>query len=189
MSSKYRNLILASARKIFSEKSFEQVTIKEICQDAGVANSTFYYHFKTKEELMDCLRLKDDHPTGTDLLHILAADDLLEQVLAACTMCAARAVRNGCTLTTQYYKCRLNAEALDDAHNALYAQEAMTAQLLIARAQQQGLIRNQSPAEKLTHAAIGLTNSTIINWCVVGGAFDLMQTARDMLLVLFNIAP
>ena len=188
MSSKYRNLILASARKIFSEKSFEQVTIKEICQEAGVANSTFYYHFKTKEELMDCLRLTDDHPSGSDLLHILAADDLMEQVFTACTMCAARAVRNGCTLTTQYYKCRLNAEALDDAHRQLYAQETMTAQLLIARAQQQGLIRNDSPADKLTAAAAGLTNSAILNWCVCSGAFDLMQSARDMLRVLFNIA-
>ena len=187
MSSKYKKSILASARKIFSEKSFEQVTIKEICQDAGVANSTFYYHFKTKEELMDCLRMKDDHPTGSDLLHILAADDLLEQVLTACTMCAARAVRNGCTLTTQYYKCRLNAEILDDARNQLYAQEAMTAKLLIARAQQQGLIRNQSPADKLASAALGLTNSKIIIWCISDGSFDLMQAAREALLVLFNI--
>lgn len=185
--SKYRNLILESARKLFSSKHFEQVTIKEICQDAGVANSTFYYHFKTKEDLMDCLRLKDDHPSDSDLYHILATDDLMEQVLTACTMCAARAQRNGCTLTTQYYKCRLNAETLDDTHRMLYRQEAMTAQTLIARAQQNGLIRNQSPVEKLTDAALGLTNHTIINWCVCGGTFELMHAAREALLVLFNL--
>lgn len=186
--SKYRDLILASAREIFSSKSFEQVTIKEICSRAGVANSTFYYHFKTKEELMSCLRMTDDHPTGSDLLSILAADNLHEQVIAACTMCAERAVRNGCTLTTQYYKCRLNAEALDEEHTRLYAQESSAAQMLIARAQQKGIIRNQSPADKLAAAAIGMTNSVIINWCICDGAFDLMQSAREMLHVLFSIA-
>ena len=125
--SKYRDLILASARKVFSAKSFEQVTIKEICQHAGVANSTFYYHFKTKEELMDCLRKEDDRPSGSDLLHILAESDLLEQVFSACTMCASRAERNGCTLTTQYYKRRLSSEKPTDKENSLYQQEAMTA--------------------------------------------------------------
>ena len=54
--SKYRNLILESARKLFSSKHFEQVTIKEICQDAGVANSTFYYHFKTKARFEELIK-------------------------------------------------------------------------------------------------------------------------------------
>lgn len=185
--SKNRDLILSSARQLFSSRPFEQVTIKEICQAAGVANSTFYYHFRTKEELMDCLRLRDDHPTGGDLYRILASDDLLEQVLAACTMCAARSERNGCTLVAQYYKRRLNAEPLDDAQRDLYEQEAMTARLLVARAQQNGLIRNQSPADRLAAAAIALTNATIISWCTSGGTFNLMQAARDALLVLFNL--
>lgn len=187
MSSKYRDLIIASARKIFSTKSFEQVTIKEICQDAGVANSTFYYHFKTKEELMDCLRETDDRPTGSELFHILAEGDLFEQVISACSMCAARAERNGCTLTAQYYKRRLSAEKPTDEENSMYRQEAMTAQLLIARAQEQGLIRNQSPADKLASAAIALTNNAIIVWCIADGAFPLKDAVRDALFVLFNI--
>lgn len=187
MSSKYRDLILSSARKLFSIKSFEQVTIKEICQDAGVANSTFYYHFKTKEELMDCLRETDDRPTGSELFRILAQDDLLEQVISACSMCAARAERNGCTLTAQYYKRRLSAEKPTEEENSTYRQEAMTAELLIARAQEQGIIRNQNPADKLALAAIGLTNNTIISWCVADGAFSLKDAVRSTLLVLFNL--
>jgi len=183
--SKYRDLILASARTIFSSKSFEQVTIKEICQHAGVANSTFYYHFKTKEDLMDCLRKEDDRPTGSELLHILAEDDLLEQVISACTMCASRAERNGCTLTAQYYKRRLSAEQPTAEENSLYQQEALTAQLLIARAQQQGLILNPSPADHLAKAAIALTNSVIVTWCATDGSFSLKSSARKALNTLF----
>lgn len=187
MSSKYRDLIITSARKLFSIKSFEQVTIKEICQNAGVANSTFYYHFKTKEELMDCLRETDDRPTGSELFSILAEDNLLEQVISACSMCAARAERNGCTLTAQYYKRRLSAEKLTDEEIRIYHQEAMAATLLITRAQEQGIIHNQSPADKLAAAAIGLTNNTIISWCVSDGAFPLKDAVRSTLLVLFNL--
>ena len=53
--SKNRDRIIQSALNLFSQKDFDSVTIKDICADAQVANSTFYYHFKTKEELMDCL--------------------------------------------------------------------------------------------------------------------------------------
>ncbi|MDO5298580.1 MAG: helix-turn-helix domain-containing protein [Clostridia bacterium] len=183
--SKNRDLILASARDIFSTRSFEQVTIKEICRHAGVANSTFYYHFKTKEELMDCLRTRDEHPMEHDLLSILTMPDLMEQTLTACTMCAARAERHGCTLTTQYYKRRLDkgADTLDSSHR----QEHAAAQALIARAQSEGLILNPAPSDQLTQAAIGLVTSTVIDWCVSDGSFDLLPVARQALYVLFGL--
>ena len=65
--SKNRDRIIQSALSLFSEKNFEDVTIKDICQKAEVANSTFYYHFKTKEELMDCLRMHDMRPRNREL--------------------------------------------------------------------------------------------------------------------------
>jgi len=137
---------------------------------------------------MNCLRLEDDLPTGNDLLKILATDDLQEQVLSACMTCVTRALRNGRTLTAQFYKCRLNSEPIDDAQSDLWTQEALTAEILIIRAQQQGLIRNDSPANTLAAMANHLTNSMIITWCIRGESFDLFQESRKALLVLFNIA-
>ena len=66
--SKNRDRIIQSALNLFSQKDFDSVTIKDICADAQVANSTFYYHFKTKEELMDCLRTQDLRPCRGDCL-------------------------------------------------------------------------------------------------------------------------
>ena len=96
--SKNRDRIIQSALSLFSEKNFEDVTIKDICQKAEVANSTFYYHFKTKEELMDCLRMHDMRPRKRELFALAATHDLMERVLVTCTMCAQRAERSGCCL-------------------------------------------------------------------------------------------
>lgn len=185
--SKYRNLLLQSAREIFSTKSVDQVTIKEICQHAGVANSTFYYHFKTKEKLMDCLHESDTHGQENDFLSILASPDLLEQTLSACCMCAIRAQRSGCNLTAQYYKLKLDAEEQSEAVKQRTAQEHAAAQALIQRAQQAGVIHNSSPADQLAYAAVRLTSSIIVEWCASNGAFDVLQKSRELLLVLFNI--
>ena len=185
--SKNRDRIIESARRCFSRGEFEQVTIREICEEAGVANSTFYYHFKTKEELMDYLRTHDARPLQAELLGVLASPDPLEQAISACAMCVTRAQRSGCTLAAQYYKRKLNAEREDGDMDKTHRQEYETARLLVARAQEAGLIVNRCPADTLARAAILLSSGTVVDWCASGGAYDLMQAVRGMLLTLFGV--
>ena len=184
--SKNRDRIIQSALELFSQKEFESVTIKDICVNARVANSTFYYHFKTKEELMDCLRDHDMRPLRGELLALAATHDLMKRTLGACSMCAVRAERSGWMLTAQYYKRRLSLEGESSELQTLYDQEYRTAKELIAYAQQEKLIFNNSDPGDLALAAMHLTNSVVINWCVCKGEFELMKAAHKSLLVLFN---
>jgi len=50
-----RNRILQAAIKVFAEKSFEGSRVDEIAQDANVPKSVIYYHFKSKEEILEVL--------------------------------------------------------------------------------------------------------------------------------------
>ena len=47
--------ILQSAREEFLSKPYEQVSLREICQKAGVTTGAFYNRYKNKEELFDAL--------------------------------------------------------------------------------------------------------------------------------------
>lgn len=47
--------ILESAREEFLSKPYEQVSLREICQKAGVTTGAFYNRYKNKEELFDAL--------------------------------------------------------------------------------------------------------------------------------------
>ena len=38
---------------LLNEKDFEYITIKEICQKAGVNRSTFYLHYENTRDLLD----------------------------------------------------------------------------------------------------------------------------------------
>lgn len=38
---------------LLTEKDFQYITVKEICQRAGVHRSTFYLHYETMEDLLD----------------------------------------------------------------------------------------------------------------------------------------
>lgn len=46
-----RQLILSSAQKLFSERDFRKVTVREIAKTAGVSSGTIYRYYKNMDEL------------------------------------------------------------------------------------------------------------------------------------------
>ncbi len=44
--------IFQAAKHILQKKGYEQLSIKNICEEAGVSNGSFYHHFKTKDDLL-----------------------------------------------------------------------------------------------------------------------------------------
>ncbi|SMP68592.1 TetR/AcrR family transcriptional regulator [Anoxynatronum buryatiense] len=46
-----RERIVGTAFKLFMQKSFKEVTIKEIVEKTGVSQGAFFHYFKTKEDL------------------------------------------------------------------------------------------------------------------------------------------
>ena len=43
------------ALNMFSERGYEAVSIRDICGEVGIKESTLYYHFKNKKDILDSL--------------------------------------------------------------------------------------------------------------------------------------
>jgi AcrR family transcriptional regulator len=77
-----RQEIYASAMKLFADRSYHQVTVEEICEEADVARTTFFAHFPSKSALLleysrgIAARFRESHldseATATEQLHALA---------------------------------------------------------------------------------------------------------------------
>ena len=50
-----RNSILRAAVKIFTQKGYNQTTVKDIVEEAGVSVGTFYLYFTSKEDIFEKL--------------------------------------------------------------------------------------------------------------------------------------
>ena len=44
--------IFQAAKSILQRSGYESLSIKNICEEAGVSNGSFYHHFKTKDDLL-----------------------------------------------------------------------------------------------------------------------------------------
>lgn len=47
-----KNKIFSAAKKILQKEGYDALSIKNICEAAGVSNGSFYHHFKTKDDLL-----------------------------------------------------------------------------------------------------------------------------------------
>lgn len=50
-----KNEILDVAEKLFAQKGFESASTNDILSAVGIARGTLYYHFKSKEDIMDAI--------------------------------------------------------------------------------------------------------------------------------------
>ena len=48
-----RHEILDTAEELFAYQGYENTSVQQILNRIGIAKGTFYYHFKSKEEVMD----------------------------------------------------------------------------------------------------------------------------------------
>ena len=50
-----RNEILDAADMLFADKGFDNTSTSDILEKVGIARGTLYYHFKSKEDILDAL--------------------------------------------------------------------------------------------------------------------------------------
>ena len=61
--------IFQAAKRILQKNGYENLSIKNICEEAGVSNGSFYHHFKTKDDLLSYY-IEDQPNMNSDMLEI-----------------------------------------------------------------------------------------------------------------------
>ena len=71
-----KNELLDTAQELFFTKGYKQTSIESIIKKIGVAKGTFYYYFKSKEDLLDKLSYKMSKKILEEVKKIVEKDDL-----------------------------------------------------------------------------------------------------------------
>ena len=71
-----KNELLDTAQELFFAQGYEQTTVETIIQKVGVSKGTFYYYFKSKEDLLDKLVKRMTDKIQIEIKKIVKKTDL-----------------------------------------------------------------------------------------------------------------
>ncbi len=175
--------------KLFNEKTFEKVTLNEICAASGINKHTFYYYFKSKDELLKDYYKIPTKLTSYDLTTILTAESYVEQLWILNKNFLDFIEDSGVSIVKQLFIKNLK----DDIGTFKISEEKremLRVQCeIIKKGQANGEFLNKTDPEVLVIFLKQLTHSLAVTWTFKNGDFDLKTAIRYMYEMIFDVAP
>ena len=179
-------LICDAALKLFREKGYDEVSVNDICREAGIARSTFYLTFPNKKEIV--VRLLDDARLNREDFFgdFVEADNDFERMWILCNRYLTVVLEFGPELTATIFELELMGElnCIDLVHKI---DEWMIK--LCRNAQKAGIILCPEPAEIIAPLSVSTAYYTTYEWAQRRGKdFDLRQVTRVRAEAVLNVA-
>lgn len=183
----HEKLICDAALKLFQKNGYEDVSVNDICKEAGIARSTFYLTFSNKKEivakLLDEARVNHEDFFGD----FIEADNDFERMWILCNRYLTVVIDFGSKLSATIFELELMGElnCIDLVHKI---DEWMIK--LCRNAQKAGIILSQEPAEIIAPLSVSVAYYTTYEWAQrKGKGFDLRQMTRQRCESVLNVAP
>lgn len=176
-----KHALVTHAVALFAVNPYEQVSIKDICEQAGVSVGAFYHHFKSKDELLDeGYRVFDERVAAE--WGARRRGNALDDVYALADFQIDAIGRLGAYAAAQYYKNQLSV-----AHGYMLSpQRYFNAKLLecVNSCVQNGLLLGE--AQAIADDVLCVIRGTIYDWCLHENSYDLAVRTRHLLEVLLE---
>ena len=174
--SETREKIRECAIELFKKYGFENVTVVQICEAAGVTKRTFYYHYDSKEELVsgitDSLGVKAEQLLNT----LVSQKDNVGMIWSLMSDYSINAMKYGPNVIKQIYVTMLKNGEESKFPESTYLFE--TVERMIGNAQNSGEIKNPCPPRDIAFTIYHAFRSATITWAAENGSFDLVGTFK-----------
>jgi AcrR family transcriptional regulator len=158
---------------------WEEVTIKNICNEAQVSPGLFYYYFSSKEEIMRDKYEAFDENFSKTVRALSAGHTLFESMLLYVSVYITKCQEKGPNYMAQMIK-----YYLDDHHNnnEWHGNRGFFTILmeLIDRAKAEGEIIEKQTTRDMAHGFASSLRGHVLQWCASPETFDLTAGSRDL---------
>lgn len=175
-----RKRVFLCAQELFTERAYENVTIRHICREAGVAIGTFYHYFPNKESILNEGYRQFDQELEAmwrryvPASHVDAIHFLIRGQLDAIT-------RKGVIGAAQFFKHQLSNEVKYILDKDRFFYRTLLEQVEAECAAGRLVGAPGEIADEILRGSRGM----IYDWCLHEGSYDIFEAgdkAVDMVL-------
>ena len=170
-----KDRIFQAAKTILRKKGYEGLSIKNICEEAGVSNGSFYHHFKTKDDLFE-----EQPSVDADCLELPANAEEAKTAIIHVYLNYVKYCRElGLDFVSNYYTPKNQSLNPDIRTERPYP--IVTVQNYLQRALDAGVIQMKYPLEEVTSDIRTIVIGVVFDWCLKIGKSDFEGNMRRLL--------
>ena len=181
--------IREEALKLINQKDFDNVTLTDICKASGINKHTFYYYFKSKDELLKQYYKIPCHLTAFDLTSIFTKDSYVEQLWLLRKNLIEYFVNSGIMIVKQMLIKNLSDNVGTFEFSEEHERLRELQENMIEKGQSSGEILSRTEANILLVLLNQSMHSTIFMWGIKNGSFNLWDSIRCMFENILEVAP
>ncbi len=181
-----KSRIIDAAWKLFREKGYEDTTLDNILEEAGIAKGSFYYYFRSKGDLLatwsDILDEKytelekELNPEMDSFQKLLFLNGEIHAMIEDMTSPDLIASMYAEQLQGKGYRHLLDT-------NRVYFRLITR---IIEEGQRSGELIGDLTASQLVRAYVMTERAIVTDWCLTGGAYSLSEYSREMMPLLLG---
>ncbi|MBO5461520.1 MAG: TetR/AcrR family transcriptional regulator [Ruminococcus sp.] len=162
--------IFQAAKRILQKKGYEELSIKNICEEAGVSNGSFYHHFKTKDDLLSYY-IEDQPRMNPDFLELPKnTQEARSSIVQVYLNYVAYCKELGVEFISGYYDTK--NQALNPAIRTERPYPIVTVQAYVERAMEEGILTLNVTIEEFTTDIRMIVIGNVFEWCLRRGKAD-----------------
>ena len=174
-----KDRIFQAAKTILRKKGYEGLSIKNICEEAGVSNGSFYHHFKTKDDLLSYY-IEEQPSIDPDCLELPANAEEAKTAIIHVYLNYAHYCRElGLDFVSNYYTPKNQSLNPDIRTERPYP--IVTVQHYLQRAIDAGILHLKHPLEEVTTDIRFIVIGNVFEWCLKNGDADFEGNIRRLL--------
>lgn len=176
--------IFQAAKRILQKKGYEELSIKNICEEAGVSNGSFYHHFKTKDDLLSYY-IEDQPQVNPDLLELPHdIEEAKQTIIKVYLNYVAYCEELGVEFMTGYYDPK--NQALNPVIRTERPYPIVTVQTYVERAIAEGILTLNVTLEEFTTDIRMIVIGNVFEWCLRKGEADFSGNMKRSLYKYLN---
>ena len=171
--------IFQAAKRILQKSGYEELSIKNICEEAGVSNGSFYHHFKTKDDLLSYY-IEDQPSIDPDRLELPKnKEDAKETIIHVYLNYVKYCKELGMEFMAGYYT--PHNQALNPTIRTERPYPIVTVQHYLERALEANAIQLNLKIEEITTDIRMIVIGNVFEWAMRNGDADFEGNMRRSL--------
>lgn len=171
--------IFQAAKRILQKSGYEELSIKNICEEAGVSNGSFYHHFKTNDDLLSYY-IEDQPSIDPDRLELPKnKEDAKETIIHVYLNYVKYCKELGVEFMAGYYT--PHNQALNPTIRTERPYPIVTVQHYLERALEANAIQLNLKIEEITTDIRMIVIGNVFEWAMRNGDADFEGNMRRSL--------